>query len=107
VEDYIDFLVENDRFDEAAKWLVKTINNDQFVSVRGRSVYQLWTQLCDIVCQHPEHMKSIRVEHVVRAGIKRFTDQVGRLWNALAKYWILLGNLEKVRFYEHMNLIVG
>jgi pre-mRNA-splicing factor SYF1 len=37
------------------------------------------------------------VEQVIRAGIRRFTDEVGRLWHALADYFIRLGQFEKAR----------
>jgi pre-mRNA-splicing factor SYF1 len=34
---------------------------------------------------------------VIRAGIRRYTDEVGRLWQALAGYFIRLGQFEKAR----------
>ncbi len=40
---------------------------------------------------------SIPVEAVIRAGIRRYTDEVGRLWQALAGYFIRLGQFEKAR----------
>lgn len=99
IEEYIDFLIKRERWDEACKYLLKCINDPQFKSVRGKSHYQLWINLADIVCQHPEEIVCIRAEKVLRAGVQRFTDQVGRLWNALASYWIKLKNLEKVANY--------
>ncbi len=95
-EDFVSFLVETQRYNEAAKQLVSILDNEFFVSMHGKSKYQFWGDLCDLICQHPQDLESIRVEPIIRAGIKRFSDQVGKLWNALAKYWILKGNLEKV-----------
>ena len=89
-------MVKRVRWDEACKYLLKCLNDPQFKSVRGKSHYQLWVDLADIVCTHPEKIFCVRVESVLRAGIQRFTDQVGRLWTALAKYWLKLGNFEKV-----------
>jgi pre-mRNA-splicing factor SYF1 len=40
---------------------------------------------------------SVDVEGVIRAGIRRFTDETGRLWCALADYFIRLGVFEKAR----------
>ncbi|KAJ3074356.1 pre-mRNA-splicing factor syf1 [Podochytrium sp. JEL0797] len=39
----------------------------------------------------------LNVEKMIRAGVARFTDQVGRLWNALARWHVALGNFEAAR----------
>ncbi|KAG0267367.1 Pre-mRNA-splicing factor SYF1 [Mortierella polycephala] len=96
-EDYVDLLVSMERYDEAASRLCKMINNEHFQSMHGKSHYQLWRQLCDIICTHPKDIRSLPIEKIIRSGIKRFTDQTGRLWNDLAKYWILLNHFEKAR----------
>ncbi|KAF8983985.1 hypothetical protein BGZ46_009026 [Entomortierella lignicola] len=96
-EEYVDLLVSLERYDEAASRLCKMINNEQFQSMKGKSHFQLWRQLCDIICSHPKDIKSLPIEKIIRSGIKRFTDQTGRLWNDLAKYWILLNHFEKAR----------
>ncbi|CAG8613850.1 14583_t:CDS:10 [Ambispora leptoticha] len=70
VEEYIDLLLSLNRYDEAAKRLAQV---------------------------HPEEIKSLKVEPIIRSGIRRFTDQVGKLWNSLASYWIKLTHLEKAR----------
>ncbi|KAJ1923473.1 pre-mRNA-splicing factor syf1 [Tieghemiomyces parasiticus] len=96
-EDYIDLLLELGRYDAAAVQLVTLIDNSQFVSRRGRTRYELWTQLCDLMCEQPQDIQSVRADLIIKSGISRFTDQAGRLWNALAQYWILLGQFEKAR----------
>jgi pre-mRNA-splicing factor SYF1 len=96
VEEYIDLLLSLNRYDEAAKRLAQTVNDDRFQSMFGKSDYQLWMELCDLVCENPHEIKSLKVEPIIRSGIRRFTDQVGRLWNSLANYWIKLGYFEKV-----------
>ncbi|CAG8523295.1 12229_t:CDS:10, partial [Ambispora gerdemannii] len=97
VEEYIDLLLSLSRYDEVAKRLAQVVNNDRFKSMHGKSNYQLWMELCDLVCKHPEEIKSLKVEPIIRSGIQRFTDQVGKLWNSLASYWIKLTHLEKAR----------
>ncbi|CAG8634968.1 6472_t:CDS:10 [Paraglomus brasilianum] len=97
VEEYIDLLLSLERYDEAAKRLAQVVNNDNFQSLHGKSNYQLWMELCDLVCKHPNEIKSLKVEPIIRSGIRRFTDQVGRLWNSLASYYIKLGHFEKAR----------
>ncbi|KAJ3008700.1 UNVERIFIED_CONTAM: Pre-mRNA-splicing factor SYF1 [Siphonaria sp. JEL0065] len=39
----------------------------------------------------------LNVEKMIRAGIAKFTDQVGRLWNALARYNVARGKFERAR----------
>lgn len=97
VEKYIDLLISMERYDEAASQLVNVVNDIHFKSIRGKSNYQLWQDLCDIIVEHSVDIHSIQVEPIIRSGIKRFTDQVGLLYCKLAMYWIKLGQLEKAR----------
>ncbi|CAI2186189.1 3390_t:CDS:10, partial [Funneliformis geosporum] len=108
VEEYIDLLLSLNRYDEAAKRLAQVVNNDRFQSMSGKSNYQMWMELCDLVCENPYEIKSLKVESIIRSGIRRFTDQVGRLWNSLANYWIKLGHFEKARdvFEEGINTVM-
>jgi len=112
--------------DEASKLLVKIVNDDDFVSQKGKSKHELWKQLCEIISKHPTKIaKDIKVEAIIRGGLQKFTDevssqdnifppsrnsssdwfrlsayfkQVGILWNALAEYYIRMSNFEKVSF---------
>lgn len=68
----------------------------KFKSFKGKSHYQLWQQLCELVVEHSEEIQHVHVEPIIRSGIKRFTDQVGILFSRLAMYWIKMGQLEKV-----------
>ncbi|ORX56150.1 TPR-like protein [Hesseltinella vesiculosa] len=108
VENYIDLLVKIEHFDEAAQKLVQVVNDHQFKSIRGKSNYQLWQDLCDLVVEHCNDIHSIQVEAIIRSGIQRFTDQVGLLYCRLAMYWIKMGQLEKARdiFEEGITTVV-
>ncbi|KAI8065093.1 pre-mRNA splicing factor syf-1 [Gongronella butleri] len=97
VENYIELLVKIEHYDEAAIKLVEVVNDHQFKSIRGKSNYQLWQDLCELVVDHCTAIHSIPVEAIIRSGIKRFTDQVGLLYCRLAMYWIKMGQLEKAR----------
>ena len=63
----------------------------------GKSKFQLWQELCDLLCKHPDEIRSLAIEPIIRQGIRRYSDQVGLLWNALADYYIRCGLLERVR----------
>ncbi|KAL0074642.1 putative Pre-mRNA-splicing factor syf1 [Phycomyces blakesleeanus] len=97
IETYVDMLIKLERFDEAAVKLVSVVNDNRFVSIRGKSQYQIWQDLCELVVEHCSDIKNLQVEPIIRSGIKRFTDQVGMLYCRLAMYWIKMGQLEKAR----------
>lgn len=51
-------------------------------------------RLCDICSRHAEDVVNIiKFDAIIRAGISRFSDEVGRLWNSLADYYIRLGTV--------------
>ncbi|KAI9253379.1 hypothetical protein BDA99DRAFT_519620 [Phascolomyces articulosus] len=97
IEEYVDSLKDLERYDEAAVKLVSIVNSHKFQSIRGKSHYQLWQDLCELVVDHCQEITSLQVEPIIRSGIKRFTDQVGMLYCRLAMYWIKMGQLEKAR----------
>lgn len=49
-------------------------------------------------------MQSLNVDAIIRGGLTRFTDQLGKLWCSLADYYIRSGHFEKV--CEHTLLPV-
>ncbi|XP_055353632.1 pre-mRNA-splicing factor syf1 homolog [Paramacrobiotus metropolitanus] len=102
VEDYIKYLRSIDRLDECAVQIVKrVINNDRFLSKEGKTKIMYWNDLCDLISSNPKAIKSLNVDDVIRDGISRFPEQRGRLWNALADYYIRGGQFEKARdIYE-------
>ena len=98
-EDFIDYLRGIGRLDEAATRMADIVNDDRFISKEGKSKYQLWSELCDLVSKNPNHIKSLNVEAIIREGINRYTDQQGRLWNALAEYFTRSALFEKARTF--------
>lgn len=59
--------------------LAKAVNDDTFVSLEGKSKHQLWLELCDIITRHPRDVTSMHVDAILRSGIRKFTDEVGRV----------------------------
>ncbi|XP_062622386.1 pre-mRNA-splicing factor SYF1-like [Saccostrea cucullata] len=106
-EDYIEYLMKIDWLDEAANRLVDIINDDGFVSKEGKSKHQLWNELCDLVAKNPDKVTSLKIEPIIRQGLKRYTDQIGVLWNSMADYYIRGGHFERARdIYEEAILTV-
>ncbi|KAJ3018955.1 Pre-mRNA-splicing factor SYF1 [Thoreauomyces humboldtii] len=106
-EEYVGVLtaLNPPRHGEAARVLASIVENPKFTSRHGKSQYQLWTELCDLVTEpsvQQDNQKNLRVEpidaeRIIRSGIARFSDQVGRLWNSLAKFWMFQQEWEKAR----------
>uniref|UniRef100_A0A668AVE3 Pre-mRNA-splicing factor SYF1 n=1 Tax=Myripristis murdjan TaxID=586833 RepID=A0A668AVE3_9TELE len=106
-EEYIDYLRSVGRLDEAAVRLAAVVNDESFVSKEGKSNYQLWHELCDLISQNPDKVNSLNVGAIIRGGLTRFTDQLGKLWCSLADYYIRSGHFEKARdVYEEAILTV-
>lgn len=100
-EEYIEYLKSIGWLDEAAKRLADVINDDGFVSKEGKSKHQLWNELCDLIAKNPDKVTSLNIEPIIRQGLKRYTDQIGVLWNSLADYYIRGGHFERARdIYE-------
>lgn len=96
-ENFIDYLYVKNRIDEAATLLCDVINRPNFQSKRNKTKYQLWEELCDMICEFADQIYSIDSEAVLRDGIVRYQDQQGRLWNALARYFVQLGLFNSAR----------
>jgi pre-mRNA-splicing factor SYF1 len=104
LEDYVKFLKRCGRLEDAALELTKLVNDESFVSQRGKSRHELWTELLHLLVRNPmkmAHSQVINVDAIIRSGISRFAHEVGRLWTNLADYYIRLGQFEKARdIYE-------
>ena len=64
------------KWGEAAGKLAEVVNDDMFRSLEGKSKHQLWLELCEIVTKHPEEVVTMKVEAIIRGGIRKFTDEV-------------------------------
>lgn len=101
-EDLVSYLESIEQFEEAALQLAACVSDDHYVAPSGCTRHQMWMRLCDLCASHPEEVStSLKVDSIIRSGIARFSDEVGRLWTRLADYYIRLGQFEKARdIYE-------
>lgn len=97
VEDYIAFLLSIGRVSEAALKLAELLNRENIVSTRGKSRHTLWMELCELVCKNPQQVKALRVEAILRSGLRTFSDEAGHLWCALADFFIRQASFEQAR----------
>ncbi|CAI9087637.1 OLC1v1021756C1 [Oldenlandia corymbosa var. corymbosa] len=108
VENFIEFLKHSERWQEAAERLARLLNDDQFFSIKGKTKHQLWLELCDLLTQHSAEVSGLNVDAIIRGGIRKVRDEVGRLWASLAEYYVRRGMFEKARdiFEEGMASVV-
>jgi pre-mRNA-splicing factor SYF1 len=101
-EEYINLLVEMGQYTDAVKRYMEILDNPRFQSREGKSNFQLWTDMVDLLVSKAKKIETgpqsgIDVDAILRSGIDRFADQRGKLWAGLATYWITKGNFEKAR----------
>ncbi len=63
-------------WEEAARKMAEIVDDDTFRSLEGKSKHQLWLELCDLITKHPREVASLRVDAILRSGIRKFTDEV-------------------------------
>lgn len=108
IEDFLEFLLHSGLWQEAAERLAGVLNDDHFFSIKGKTKHRLWLELCDLLTKHATEISGLNVDAIIRGGIRKFTDEVGRLWTSLADYYIRRNLLEKARdiFEEGMVTVV-
>ncbi|KAJ6852087.1 pre-mRNA-splicing factor SYF1 [Iris pallida] len=108
VEDFIHFLLASSLWQEAAHRLASVLNDDSFSSVKGKTKHQLWLELCDLLTRHATDVSGLHVDAIIRGGIRKFTNEIGRLWTSLADYYVRRGLYEKARdiFEEGLETVV-
>lgn len=100
-EEYIEYLINADRLDEAAQQLANIVDDENFISKHGKSNHQLWNELCELISKNPDQVQSLNVDAIIRGGLRRYTDQLGHLWNSLADYYVRSGLFDRARdIYE-------
>ncbi|KAK7331774.1 hypothetical protein VNO80_28514 [Phaseolus coccineus] len=108
IDDFIEFLLNSSLWQEASDRLASVLNDDQFYSIKGKTKHRLWLELCDLFTRHANEVSGLNVDAIIRGGIRKFIDEVGRLWTSLAEYYIRRGLHEKARdvFEEGMSTVI-
>ncbi|ONK62544.1 uncharacterized protein A4U43_C07F5180 [Asparagus officinalis] len=108
IEDFIEFLLNSGRWQEAAERLASVLNSDEFYSIKGKTKHQLWLELCELLTKHATEVSGLKVDAIIRGGIRKYTNEVGRLWTSLADYYVRRGLYEKARdiFEEGLQTVL-
>lgn len=91
IEDYIEYLLGLKQYELAFSKLVSIINDESFISVKGKSKYEYSMELCNLISQHPDKCATIDPEAIIRHCLGKFTDEIGNLWVCLAEFYIKQG----------------
>eukprot|EP01017_Pseudomicrothorax_dubius_P029249 TRINITY_DN3538_c0_g1_i2.p1 TRINITY_DN3538_c0_g1~~TRINITY_DN3538_c0_g1_i2.p1 ORF type:complete len:768 (+),score=176.01 TRINITY_DN3538_c0_g1_i2:60-2363(+) len=107
-EEYADFLIEKGDFNEAARILVQILNDEGFASPSGRSEYQQFMHLVQIIAENPAQIRDVDGPAVIRQGLSRYTDEVGNLWVQLSGFYVRQGLFDEARnaFEEALESVV-
>jgi pre-mRNA-splicing factor SYF1 len=60
-EDFINYLISIKKLDEAIFNLIEVLNDTQFHSKKGKSKFELWLLLCEIISKYPDKVVSISI----------------------------------------------
>lgn len=90
--------MKNDLLEEALELYVQILDDEGFVSKKDKTKYQLWMELCEFIAKNPERCKHLKQpDQIIRHGIRKYTDEVGKLWIFLADYYIRQGLFGRAR----------
>lgn len=91
------YLLENGEYNEAGRVLAEIVHDERFVSKEGRSKFEIYMELCNLIIEHTDKIDSVDKEAIIRDGINKYTDEVGNLWVKLADYHTRIGDFAKAR----------
>ena len=103
-------LTAHKRWDDAALLLVECINDPHYSSAtqQSKSKYDLWTSLLSLLLNHPTATPSIDTPRLIRSALSRYANDAGRLYVALAGWYLKRGELSRARdVYEEAITTVG
>jgi pre-mRNA-splicing factor SYF1 len=106
-EELVEYLLSAKLYKDAVIAIKDLINDDMFYSKRNVSKFEYWDKMCGIISRHSDEVNELDCESIIRYGLNKYTDEVGRLWVALCNYYIRQGLFEKARdiFEEALNKV--
>ena len=76
----------------------RILQDSLFLSTRNKSKHEYWLLLCDIIQEKAGRIELSRwgasVEDILRVGLRKYTDQAGKLWCCLCDYFIKTGRFD-------------
>ena len=106
-EDFIEYLIDIKRYDEVVIHTITLLDDDLFYSKKNKTKFDYWMLICDIISKYPDKVKHLDCESIIRHGLNKYTDEVGRLWVSLCNFYIRQGLFDKARdiFEEGLSKI--
>ncbi|TNV83299.1 hypothetical protein FGO68_gene1183 [Halteria grandinella] len=91
-EEYITFLLTNDRLEEALELYIEILDDENPQSLK-KTRYQLTLELCEFISRNPSRSMHLQQQpdQLIRNALAKYTDEAGRLWICLADYHVRQG----------------
>lgn len=94
IEEFINIMIKNKDYKSACEALIEIINDPDFQSTDGKSRFQFWEELIDLLVHQDTPFDT---EMIIKSAIERYIDQQGKLWVYLATYFINTGRYDRAR----------
>jgi len=97
---YVDFLIQKEEFTDAVIELIRIVESEEEgASMNYFKLIGLLSQKSDRL--NPHLVNTVDLPGIIRAGLSRFPDELGNLWNSLADYYIRMGMFGRaIEIYE-------
>ena len=102
-EEYINILINYRKHDLLVDEIITILNKDMFYSNSQSTKYDYWILLCEIITINSGNLHDINInnkydfELIIRQGLSRYIDEVGKLWVSLANISISNQDFNKAR----------
>ena len=99
--------IERGLLDKAIALKLEVINDEQFVSEKHATRYDLVMDLIKVISENADKIQTTDCERIFRHFLTKYTDEVGNMWLGFADYYIRRAMFEKARaiFEEALNTI--
>jgi len=93
--------------EEALELYLRILEDDRHISIKGKTRFELWIETCEFISKYPRRCTFNKPDNIIRHAIRKYTDEVGKLWILLADYYTRMGLFGKTRdtFEEAMATI--
>jgi pre-mRNA-splicing factor SYF1 len=118
-EELFDYLKATKLYNRAVHLLLECIDDEKFISQRGKNKFELWQEVIAICTKHANQLnktnhsedkesqksQALDVESIIRSAISRYPNENGYFYSSLANYYIRVGNFESARSIYEESLV--
>ena len=109
-EDFVDYLISVERLDDAAVLLGKIVNDNDFVSKKGKSNHTLWHELCKLISKNPKKISSLNVDAVsfilISILVRLFCRIQIELYDHYSNQYLFFGISSFNKFFDYYYICI-